>query len=416
MIDLVNKIFESARSSHIPFVFIRPKDIKEPDIYQGDFDLLVKPDALNSFLYAVHKCCSDSCINFRINRVKKEKTALILFSHNSKKTVEFDLWTELDIKDPYFPKSTYISWDNLEKTGNLYSVNNEFSLKHDFSALFYLSHLYSKNKNINNIEVRNRLDFYSNLENLSTSITNLLSEVSTDKMREANQRLKSKGLLSYSKMHRFIKIMYRVKNDTSKKSGIIAVIGPDGVGKTTIINKLEDIYNARYFRFKKLFRKSFIYKILLMLTKRNLENKHNSSLEKNQFDDLQYSKLFWISLLHGYILSVMTRFGKNRIFDRYYMDLLITGSRFSNQDLKTHPNSHYLINVAPTPYCIIQLDAPSELILERKEELSFSAIDQFRTKYFELSLASKTPIIIYINTKNSINDTFEFLSNLELYS
>lgn len=414
MINLVKQLFNSARKEDIPFVFIRPKDITEPDIYSGDFDLLIKPEKLNSFLSCVHKTCSEESINFRIKRVKKEKTNLTLFSKDFKNTVEFDLWTELDVRDRSFPRTTHISWEQLEKSNCLVENDFYYSLENNFSVLFYLSHLLSKNKDINSPEVKKRINYYRSLDNLDDTSIDFLSKIDEKTMMQANKVLNSKKLFSYSKSQRLNKSIFRLQKKLSEKSNLIAVIGPDGVGKTTIINRLEKKYGARYFRFKKLFRKSLIYKLLLMLMMKKTEKIKGASIQKNQFDDLHYSKLFWISLVPGYFLSLISRFGTKKIIDRYYMDLLISGSRIQGKEIIVHKLAKKLIKIIPTTQCVIQLDAPTEIVLSRKQELSAYAINKFREIYFDLAIESKIPVYIYINTKNSIDDTFLFLDKLEL--
>jgi len=414
VINLVNKIFELARHKELPFVFIRPKSIKEPDIYSGDFDILIKPECLNLFLVLVHQQCAITGTNFSINRTKKEKTNLILFSSDSENKVEYDLWTELDVKDSSLAKSTHISWDTLATSKNIVQHGTSYELEHNFSALFYLSHLYSKNKDLNNQEVQSRLNYFRELEGVEDSTQKLLHNVDTKSLLQANQTLKSQNLFSHSSLDRVHRIYHRFQTDISRKSGLLTVVGPDGVGKTTVIEQLEKKYKAKYFRFKKLFRKAISYKLLLAISKKALEKQEGKKIAKNQFDDLQCAKLFWISIPSGYWLALKARFGKKKIIDRFYLDLLIKGSRFLDKEVQLIPQATRWINIAPTPTCIIQLDAPSDVILARKEELSSHAIDKFRHLYFDVSLTSKAPYYVYINTQNSIESTFQFLNKLEL--
>lgn len=414
MITLIKNIFDIANKKNIPFVFIRPKSVTEPDIYQGDFDLLLKPEYLHHFLKLVHQLCAEKQTNFTITRTKREKTSLVIFSNNSKNTVEFDLWTELDIKDKNIAKSTCIAWDTLEKNKRILYKNNQYFLTDDFSALFYLSHLKSKKKDLNNPEVKCRLTYFSELTHLEETTRQLITAADSSSMIKANATLKEQGLLSYSKTKRLHHILHRLQSNIAKRSGTVSVIGPDGVGKTTIIDQLIKTHNAHYFRFKKLFRKALSYKLLLSLTKKSIEGREGKKLAKNQFDDLQCAKLFWIAIPSGYWLNLKARLGFKKIIDRYYVDLLITGSRFDDKEIKIIPQASSWLKMAPTPTCIIQLDAPSYTILKRKEELSAQAIDRFRELYFELSLASNTPYFIYINTQQPIENTFEFLEHMDI--
>ena len=414
MITFIQDLFDLLAKEKIPFVFIRPKTIAEPNIYHGDFDLLVKPEAINPFFSLVHQHCSETGFNFVLTRRKADKSNLIIYSSDGEKSVEFDIWSELDIKDKALAKSTYISWEKLESSGKIKSTPEGYLLEDDFAGLYYLSHLLSKKKDTDKQEVKERLDYFRALPQLSDTTRELLSAPNSDKMKRANTALSEQGLLSSSSLNRFRKGAYRTQKNLAKNSGILTVVGPDGVGKTTIINELESLTKARYFRFKKLFRKAFSYKLLLKLKMKAWERWLDQELAKNQFDDLECEKLFTISLFRGYILAARSRLGKKRIIDRYYSDLLIQGSRFEDREITLVNNAEARMKRAPVPACVLQLDAPSEVILSRKKELSADAIDSFRTLYFKLALVSGTPKIIYLNTQHSIDDTRSFLNKVNI--
>lgn len=414
MINVITEFFAAARQADIPFVFIRPKKLQEPDIFQGDFDLLVKPESLMDFLAKVHETCSQKVINFRIDRVKLEKTTVTWFTPDGENSVEFDLWTELDIKDSALKKGTHISWQRLEETQGIIKVDNEYRLANNIAALFYLSHMHSKNKKIAADEVQFRLDYFRQLPDLDSDVRELLVDVTQDNMRQANQLLKQRGLLCYSLEHRIAKMQSRWQKARAKSSKSMAVIGPDGVGKTTIIEHLAKQYHGKYYRFKKMFRKSPLYTILLKLKKKSLEKQLHVTLDKNQFDDLQYTKLFWISLFSGYLHTFICRLGRRTIYDRFYPDLLLTGSRSLETPIEVCAEAKKWMGYTPVPACVIQLDAPEATILARKEELSAHHISAFRRHYFELTMATQVPTYVYVNTHYSLEATFQHLDQLKL--
>ncbi|MZI95732.1 hypothetical protein F9817_21345 [Vibrio sp. CAIM 722] len=413
MLKVITEFFSAAQQQALPFVFIRPKPIREPDIYQGDFDLLVNPEALNDLLRLFHRICSANAINFRIERVKYEKTTVTLFAHSLEHCVEFDIWTELDIKDRLLPKGTHIPWYKLAEQQQIIEKEGHFTLSDNIAALFYLSHMHSKHKKLESEEVQYRLNYYRQLPNLDSEVKYLFDDVSEEKMRLANKQLQDRGLFAQQSQHRLAQVFYRLKKKLAKSSRVIAVVGPDGVGKTTVIKQLTKRYRAKYYMYKKTFRRSFLYLFLRKLTWNKIDLQYGP-LDKNQYDDIQHIKLFWISLVSGYCKAFLCRFGKTTIFDRFYIDLLITGSRSMETPLTMYPTSRELIKKAPTPSCIVQLDAPEATILGRKEELSVQHIQQFREMYFELSIASNTPTYVYINTYHSLEKTFEFIDKLDL--
>ncbi len=56
-----------------------------------------------------------------------------------------------------------------------------------------------------------------------------------------------------------------------------------------------------------------------------------------------------------------------KVLDRYYIDLLMSGVRFEDKDVKVNNSSGTLINIAPSTKCIIQLDAPSDIIIKKEK-------------------------------------------------
>ncbi|WP_159739415.1 hypothetical protein [Vibrio atypicus] len=409
MLSLVSRIFEQCRLTNLPMVQIRPKAIAEPDIYQGDFDLLIKPDQITTFLKLTQRACAQSGNHLTIKQHKQDKINLVIWSKDTKHKVEFDIWRELDIKSPSLKKGSHISWGTLEKKNIIQPiVNGGYQLADDFSALFYLSHLQSKSKNLANSEVQTRLIYFSSLPNLTLSTKQLFTNVNSYSLNKANEALKEQGLIDFTLKHYLHTLLFRAFKSNAKKSGLAAVVGPDGVGKTTVIEQLEFITKGKYFRFKRLFRKSLLYKIIT----KQLSKKNNNNFAKNQLDDLQCRKLFWISLLPGYILTIRSRLGYKTICDRYFSDLLIQGSRFLDKEVILLPDAKKLMKLTPSPAVYIQLDAPSDVILSRKQEVSSHAIDKFRDYYFELALASGAPTIAYINTQHSIEGTRNAISRI----
>ena len=310
--------------------------------------------------------CSKNSFNFCIRRRKKEKINLNIYLGSGEEFIDFDLWTELDVKDSGFPRGTFISWSDLESSGLIINDSGRFFLDNNFSAMYYMSHLYSKRKNINDHSVKRRIDYYRNLDGLSSFSHSLLWNVNNKSMQKANREMSSLGLFSHSRMYRLKKLFYRSIKKLEARSNMVAVIGPDGVGKTTIINRFCMCRDAESFRFKRLFRRRVLYKVVFSFNLKKEEKKYGQPLEKNQFDDLNNLTLFWISLIPGYLLSFFSRVGKMKVLDRYYIDLLMSGVRFEDKDVKVNNSSGTLINIAPSTKCIIQLDAPSDIIKKGK--------------------------------------------------
>lgn len=79
-----------------------------------------------------------------------------------------------------------------------------------------------------------------------------------------------------------------------KKSRISPIIGPDGVGKTTLLQNSLTHMGERimYKRFKKIVRRSFIYNVMYPINKYRLKRKMGRRPEKDQHDDIHFFGLF----------------------------------------------------------------------------------------------------------------------------
>lgn len=415
MIELIKAIFNQFRKHNYPLIFIRPKPISEPEIYEGDFDLLIHPDHIEKFFSVVHYQCSSAQYSFYIKNHRLDKLELVLFALDGTKTVHMDIWTELDIKSPHVKKGSAIPVQVLLDKGLIETNHPENDkLSAEIAALFYLSHLYSKKKNLNSSNVQNRLSYYCQLPGLSCELKAWLEQPNHTNMLAANDKLQQLGLIHYSTAHRLTKSWYRLKQDFRKKRKFIAIVGPDGVGKTTVIDALSVSLSGKYYRFKKMFRKGLLYSVLSSLTRKKLNQQTGFNLAKNQYDDLQYRKLFWIALLGGYLRGLSLNIGKLKLIDRYYPDLLVCGTRFEDKEVIRHPKAVNMIRLCPTPLAYIQLDAPYQVILERKAELTEQAINHLRDDYFEIGRQLNSPLYIYINNSHSLEATKKLLENIKI--
>ncbi len=412
MIAVVKHIFERCQDSRLPVILIRPKPISEPEIYQGDFDLLVPNEASKYFYKIVQAVCSTEGICFSLDRSKPTKHVLTLFSVESDAAVVFDIWNELDIKHSSLSRFSYISWSTIKE----YCIENNggWRLTPNFEALFYLSHLGTKNKRPDNDEVVARLDYYRSLESVDPEVHELLSRAGEDIQQvagEACSRLAGMQVIRKGIGHKLINGVRRSRNKMFRKSGFIALVGPDGSGKTTVIRILQNRLSGwQYYRFKKVFRKSLLYKALLVSFRRA----QGKGFAKNQLDDHYAKYVFWIGWLSGWKILFRAKWLKRLLVDRYYMDLAISGSRFSSRSLSYVGNVERKMKWIPTPRAIVQLDAPSEIIMNRKSELSSQAIDEFRYLYFDLMLMSKTPFLVYVNTACSVEAEERILRRIGL--
>lgn len=178
----------------------------------------------------------------------------------------------------------------------------------------------------------------------------------------------------------------------------IVFLGPDGVGKTSVIEKLHDF-------FKKSFR-------LFYSTHLFFEKKINDNTAVEPYIEKPYNIIF-SELKVGYMILrymlmspklflIKIRLGFTTL-ERYYYDLLVDPERFRVRKSSLLLNiGHFLI---PKPNLVIYLDAPAKTILNRKKELNREQIIYFREKY--QNLIKKLPNGYQINADQPLKQVVQ---------
>ena len=169
------------------------------------------------------------------------------------------------------------------------------------------------------------------------------------------------------KILNLLRIIKRILNPTGFS---IAILGPDGAGKSTVINEIMAIYlpfrRKDYFHLKPLYSKGI------------------SSTVEDPHQFPPYSKLkSYIKLLYfvyqynfGWIKNIVPLKIKSSlvIFDRYYDDLLVDNKRYRYGASKTFAKFIRFFIPKPDLYFILTTDA--KIIYKRKQEVPFAELER----------------------------------------
>ena len=172
-----------------------------------------------------------------------------------------------------------------------------------------------------------------------------------------------------------------------KKFLIIAIVGPDGSGKTLLINHLKKKLYSVGLKNKRIHLKPSLFRS--KITK--VSNPHSKPPRSRFMSILKL--IFWLfSYYVFYILNLIN--GKKEIFffDRYVHDIIVDPLRYRiNLNRKT---ILFLLNLFPIPdfWCFMTGDANQ--IWSRKKEVKFEILKTQLSKYKKLKVKFKNSLSI----------------------
>ena len=177
-----------------------------------------------------------------------------------------------------------------------------------------------------------------------------------------------------------------------KKGSFSCFLGPDGVGKTTVITLLEQRTAEVFFHEKKEvkvihLRPGYLPNLGRIASKATRERKH---IDKGDKQEIKASGIlisfirmmyYWCDYIIGYYILVRRSCAKgfHIIFDRYFYDFILDQGR-ARIDLPMAIRRAFL-RLTPEPNIIFLLTCQAELIYERKQELSILEIRDYIDKY-----------------------------------
>lgn len=180
----------------------------------------------------------------------------------------------------------------------------------------------------------------------------------------------------------------------------IVFIAPDGGGKSTVIEEIKKTCAAsfhgieyKYFR-PRLFKNPGHYNAINP-TEEAKDNPDPHGRPLNSFPKSLFRFLFYnFDFFLGNLLIIYPFKLKRKlvIFDRYYYDYYVDMRRYQYNLPKWFPSLFSFM--IPSPDLTFILDAPGQVLYNRKQELSVKELDRQRTNYLKLGKTIKNAHII----------------------
>lgn len=228
----------------------------------------------------------------------------------------------------------------------------------------------------------------------------ILQKAFTEKDYEyLNSNLKKlqKGIHEAKKMSvsaRFTNYALKIKRICQPTGLTIAIMGPDGSGKTTVIEQLKKDMGEAFRRIQYF----HLYPKPASLT---VEHTDPHAQKARGLIPSMMKLLYFVGLYNtGYLRYVIPMKIKSTmtIFDRYYDDILVDPTRYRNGTPK------WVVKLIrffiPQPDLWIILDAPTDVIQKRKAEVSAEETERQRQAYINLVKTKRNAILV--NTDRDI--------------
>lgn len=245
--------------------------------------------------------------------------------------------------------------------------------------------------------------------NLLKQFESVIEENNLDNLNNISTHLKKSILLKtllqdpsgyfYYKFNNLIRIIKRIIKPTGL---VIVVIGTDGSGKSTVINKLNSTLAPAFRRVKNYHWKP---NILWENNSKNIVVTEPHKYPPRIFI-LSLVKLFFYiwQYLFGYLLRIYPKKIKSTlvIFDRYYYDMVIDQKRFRMKLPKSF--IEFFIPVIPKPDLVFFLKTEASVALKRKNELNIEELKRQNSAFEQI--VKENPNGFYaINNDEAIEDS-----------
>ena len=427
-IDIIDTTFRHLNDSNINYVLLRSLD----SLYQSeDIDLLCEQKhirQLRAILIAL------GFVELK-SPGHKPHIFFILFDFDSGKWIKFDIINQISFGFPYKTYQTHLATEFLATKFNEKDI---YVLSKESEFLLLAMHCLLDKKLIENKYNERLLHLYSSSDFEHSKISGYLSQLSVSLSpdlllqpnNEAREILSQQLSKTSDTSHKIGRFFYTYFRGLLNPKITIALIGPDGVGKSTVISELTNSFplgiKSVYMGWSdhentlKLPTSKWLYR-------RYNKTKTSSIVEKPEFPSevqalsenikphkeqvkVTVQKIHWKQLpgIINEIAEQYTRYfyakyykfrGAFVLYDRYVYDQFIFNSTAKKEEVKPQDKilAEFFKRFFPDPDLTILLAGDAELIHQRKNELPAHKIAKRIALYEEIGRTKKNFHIIDVN-------------------
>ena len=394
MNNIFNIFFKELNCSEIPYA-ITGRTEKYPDDIHSDIDIIISPNkyvAFWMFMSDIQKYKID-WIQIITHEITAHYCIVTLSNGYEHHILKPDVCSDYYRRGTLFLKADYLLQNRIYNSKGFYQLapNKEFvyyllkKIDKEYISEEQFRHLKSQ-WNEDKVGCKNAIKPFFTVRN-QTFIEQVFNHNNIN-LLNSNLIILKMNLhqnLSFSIKDYFFKIRNRIERIIKPTGLVIAFMGPDGSGKSSIINAVKEDLTE-------VFRKNKQFHLFPKESSETATNTNPHGLKQRGFL-CSLLKLFYFLGLYtiGYWSKVYPLKIRSTliIFDRYFHDILIDPKRYRHSGGKIWIK--LIGTFIPKPDLWILLDAPAEVIQQRKTEVTFEEtsfqVNEYRKLFNNLSNA-----------------------------
>lgn len=373
----------------MPWVLLRPREMDEPGVFEGDFDLLVDESRIHDIVETIFKICQRRCVSFVLDQYATFKRIIEIIEDDSRK-VTLELWTHAEFRT--HPDQRHVARSAIDYQDYIRVPTTE---RPTLLAVLFILHLHHKQKDIGSESVRWRLDYFLDQHIMDPGVRDALQELKTPSNdivgahSAATAFLRSHGIHprgpgSITSQEWMARMRRRIQRTVPKT---IVMVGPDGSGKTTLLDMARERSGTgapKRVRFKYFFRRFVPY------------------IHRSEPQNVRDEKMLWLILPVAWLYFVADRYVVNRaspvVVERYFYDYFVRNVRDSEMPLQRISCYGLCRAVTPRPARLVVASCLATQIHQRKQEMTIESIDRLYAIYLDQVIRTRIRVTLFCHT------------------